>query len=183
MVERDETQEFDRLAGQPEEPEAEVGDLVESVGNRVGGDTIMNLRNFTLTGLRTTRPQPVVRSLWPWVIAITSLLGASVFSFGWLLPTQIHLADLELELDNAQKEKALIQQEAQRLQTEMLNLETKTAQLEKAKQALLKEIETLQALLEEKQRAEEAMAAELKRAEDAAKKKRTAKPKRRYRRR
>ena len=112
---------FDRLAGQPPEPTADTGALVDAV--RGGGSTI-DVGAINLTGVTNPSMRTVVRSdPLPWVVAAVVGVAFLLVVFAWALPMRSEVGKLQSDLEEATKKLESKTLEASRLEAERDDLE------------------------------------------------------------
>ncbi len=165
MPDYNDTNDFDRLAGQPEDPVAGTRELVAATspdnpgGSMVFGDmTFSEIKRVPSSG---PPPSPV-----PWVFAIMAAIIAGVLFFAFVLPSGSRLEEVKSELEAAKKE-------VQTLQERVQSLEGERTTAEQARAAATTEAERLATELEALKRGDEAADANGKRkaATKASKKK------------
>jgi hypothetical protein len=170
----DDIDDFDRLAGEPEDPIAGTREILSSAQD-VRGDTSLVLGDMSLTDLSQVEQPPPETNPMPWIVA--GVLGAILLLliFAFLLPAQSSVREAQDELESARAELTDLRAEVTRLTADR-------DEAIEARVALEAESEARAGELEQMARDSEASDAEKRKSAPATKTKRKAKRKTRRRR-
>ncbi|OGQ91917.1 MAG: hypothetical protein A2289_12090 [Deltaproteobacteria bacterium RIFOXYA12_FULL_58_15] len=124
-----ETDDFDRLAGQPDEPIAATRELLAATGGHPE-DASMEFGPLSITDVSPPRHTvKVERSPLPWIVVVIMAVLVVVLVFAFVMPTQGELRKVKEELDEVRQAQQGMREQNEKLERERDDLLDKNQSL------------------------------------------------------